>query len=312
VFENETDQTMRSRPELLGMVPYLLRYHPADSTVGLFVGADRFVRVASRADLNAPPAQVIGQWARAAQRVGAASVVVIGYGSRTAAPRIRAVADGLAAHLPVVDVLLACDGQYFCLRCPCPAADGVAFDPAATVAAARFTLAGEVALPSREDLLAWAEPDPAEQAAVTAALQQLPADADPVAVLRYLMEQAADGTRLPTTEVARLARLLTDRTVRDAAWLATGTAMWQRDLWLDVTRRAPAGYVAGPASLAAWCCWRRGEELLAVPACRRALSDTPDYLAARLILLAITAGIPPTTLLAGWPDTTPTSGGQRP
>lgn len=308
--EDRADELAQLRRELLGQVPYLLRYHPADSVVAVFAGADRYIRVAARTDLAAPPAMVIAQWTAAARRVGAASAVVIGYGPRTAAVRVTAVADGLAAQVPVADVLLVTGGQFFCLRCPCPAAAGVRFDPAATIVAARLTMAGEVALASREDLLALAEPDPAGQAAVSAVLAEVSGDADSPAVLRYLMEQAADGHRLTAADMAWLARMLREPAVRDLAVRATGTVMWQRDLWLDATRRMPAGYVAAPASLAGWCAWRRGEELLAVTACRRALADDPGYLFARLILHAIVSGVPPQALLAGRPHSTTPAGGE--
>lgn len=305
-----------SRPELLGSLPYLLGHHPADDLVAVFLDADRIIHVTSRLDLSVPPALAVQQWTPVAARLNAASVVLAGYGSskQQDAGRVSAAADAVGAHIPVADVLLVADGMFFCLRCPCAAAAGVPFDPAATAAAARATLAGRVALASRAELLALADPDPVGQDAVDAALAQLPVEVDaPGAVLRYLMDLAEEGQRLTAAEVARLVRLLTDDLVRDAAWRATHSAMWQRDLWLDVTRRTSAAFVAGPACLAAWCAWQRGEHALAVAALRRALVAEPGCLLARLILHAMQAGIPAAQLRTALPARRAAgSSGERP
>lgn len=312
--ENYEDEAVRSRPEVLGTVPYLLGHHPADSLVALFLDADRIIQVTGRLDLSAPLALAVRQWAAVAANQATASVLLIGYGPRDAGPRVAAVADALAAHVPVTDVLLVADGSFFCLRCPCSDSVGVPFDPASTVAAARATLAGKVALDSREQLMALVDPDLVEQVTVGAAIASLPAETDePGPVLRYLMDLAADGQRLAAGDAARLVRLLRDLAVRDLAWQATGTLMWQRDLWLDVTRRAPVGFVAAPASLAAWCAWQRGEHALAVAALRRALAANPGYLMARLIWHALLAGMPAEQLLAGLTSPHPEiSAGERP
>lgn len=305
-------EAVRSRPELLGSLPYVLGHHPVDDLVAVFLDAERVIQAASRLDLLAPPAFAVEQWAQTATRITGGSVILVGYGSskQQDAPRVLAVADALGAHTPVRDVLLVAGGRYFCLRCPCAAAAGVPFDPAATAVAARATLAGHVALASRKQLLALAGPDPAEQAAVEAELAVLPVEADePGAVVRYLMDQAEEGRRLSAAEVARLASLLTDVAVRDTAWRSTGAAMWQRDLWLDVTRRTPVELVAAPASLAAWCAWQRGEHVLATAAVDRALAAQPGYMLARLIAHAILAGIPAHQLRTGIPAAG--SGGER-
>ncbi|WP_179277049.1 DUF4192 domain-containing protein [Actinoplanes regularis] len=313
-MDEPAEPGLRSRPELLGEVPYLLGYHPADSVVAVFLTDESIILLTGRMDLSTPAAVLVEQWSQVARRYGAASVMLIGYGHRTQSSRVSAIADAVAAQVSVTDVLLVADGEYVCLRCPCREADGVPFDPAATASAARATLAGRVALPSRQELLALTEPDLLEQVSVGAALAQLPVETDDgPAVVRYLMELAADGQRLQVDEVARLVRLLHERPVRDVAWRATGKQMWQRDLWLDVTRRAPAGHVAAPASLAAWCAWQRGEETLAVAALDRALADDKTYLLARLIWHAILHGLPAHQLLKDLPDMQDTSAnGEQP
>jgi hypothetical protein len=314
VLEKPAGPALRSRPELLGEVPYLLGYHPDDSVVAVFLTGERLILLTARMDLSTPAAVVVEQWGHAAHRYGAAAVILIGYGPQTASSRLAAIGDAVAARVPVTDVLLVGEGRYFCLRCPCPAAAGVRFDPAATASAARATLAGRVALPSRQSLLALAEPDLLEQVGVTAALAQLSAETDDgAAVVRYLMDQAGDGQRLQVQDVARLVRLLHDGPVREVALRATGKQMWQRDLWLDVTRRTPPGHVAPAASLAGWCAWQRGEETLAIAALHRALTDDKTYLLARLLWHAILHGIPAHQLLKDVPAGQDAStGGERP
>ena len=66
--EPETTIALRSRPDLMGMVPYLLGFHPEQSIVGLLVAADRRVRAAGRLDLAAPTAVTVAQLATVATR----------------------------------------------------------------------------------------------------------------------------------------------------------------------------------------------------------------------------------------------------
>ncbi|WP_306211091.1 DUF4192 domain-containing protein [Actinoplanes sp. RD1] len=288
---------VRSRAEVLGLVPYLLGYHPKESVVAIFLDAVQDVACVSRLDLTAPAAVAVHEWSRVSAQQPAGAVLLIGYGPRDAGAQVTVVADGLAAHAPVVEVLLVTEGRFFCLRCPCGDASGVVFDPAATAVAARATLAGRVALGSRDQLIALTAADPLEQIRLSAVLAQPSAGADePGPVLAYGLEVAADGQRLPDEQAAQLLRLLRHRTVRDLAWEATGDLMWQRDLWLDLTRRAPAGHIAAPASLAAWCAWQRGEHTLASAAVDRALADDPGYLIAQLLDHALRHGLRPQQL----------------
>ena len=66
-----------------------------------------------------------------------------------------------------------------------------------------------------------------------------------------------------------------------------------RRLWTHLTRHAPAGYVAGPASLLAFVAWQMGDGALANVALDRALADREDYSMALLLRQVITAGAPP-------------------
>ncbi|MFF5230241.1 DUF4192 domain-containing protein [Dactylosporangium sp. NPDC000521] len=294
-----------SRRDLLGMVPYLLGFHPAEgSLVTAFVGPDRRVAAMLRHDLEAPTVVTVAALQRVAAHREVTAVVVVGYGTPTVRSRVTAVAAALSEHTEVLDVLLVGEGRWFCLGCRCLAMAGEPFDPATTVSAARATVSGMVALPDRASVLALLDPDEADQAAVSAAIAAAVTAAAPyvrgdgAAVVREVLDRSADGHRLSVPELARLALVLHDVQVRDVAIEATTGLMWQRDLWLDVTRRVPDGHVAAPASLVAWCAWMRGDEVLAMAAVRRALQADPRYRLAGLIGTAVAAHIPATEFLA--------------
>lgn len=299
-----------SPSDVLGMVPYLLGHHPdPGSLVALVLGSDRRVRTAARIDIPGPVTAIVADLLPVIVRPGVASLILVGYGPPSLTPSVTDIADRLRVHAPVVKLLLVCGDRFFCLACPCPAAGGVAFDPATTLTAVQSTVAGLVALPDRAALLALVDPDPAAQTAVAAMAARLVVDpsVNPVSVVRSLMDVAAGGHRLSVGQAARMAVLLRQRAVRDAAWQATSGHGWQRDLWLDLTRRVPEADVTGPASLAAWCAWMHGEELVAAAAARRALAVTPWDQLSRMVALAVAAHIPADEVICPWPpDTTAT------
>ncbi|MFI6782635.1 DUF4192 family protein [Micromonospora sp. NPDC050276] len=197
--------TVRSQAELPGLVPYLLGYHPEQSLVALFLKADRRVAVAARVDLAAPMAQVVDAFRDVTDRTAAQTLVLVGYGNRDVAPTVTAASDALAAHLTVSQTLLVITDRYFCLECPCDATEGVSFDAKATATAAQSTVEGLVALPSRAALLALIDPDPAQHAAVAAAIAALRPASDGPETLRALLDRARDGHRLTVEQAARLA-----------------------------------------------------------------------------------------------------------
>ncbi|MGI5238758.1 DUF4192 domain-containing protein [Dactylosporangium sp. CA-139066] len=307
-----TPQVLRGPEDLLGMVPYLVGYHPADSIVVLYVQSGSRVRAVHVLSLAAPVARMVDEVLDAARRAGAECVLVVGYGPLPAAATVKALIAGITASVPVGYSCFVADGHYYCLKpgCGCAAVTGIPFDPRATAVAAAAAVRGDVALPSREALLALTAPDPAAHIVVRTAIRRTlrqaladdtrpgPADAD--LRLEELLDLARADRRLTDAQVARLAVLLDDCAVHRAAWYGTDQEMWQRNLWLDLTRRVPDRYVAVPAALAAWCAWRRGEAHLAFAAARRSLEADPGNRLAAMICTAIHAKLPP-TVVAEWP-----------
>jgi len=304
-------QRLHGPEDLLGKIPYLLEFHPSDSIVTLYLGPEGRVLATSAIAIDAPTQVIVDDQLDAANRSNAAMIAVVGYGPLTASGSVTAVADAMNRHVQVFSTYIVSGGYFYCLNsgCACAAVTGMPFDPKASTIAAHSTVLGEVALPSRDALLALAAPDPVAQAAVQAALPRARTIHLPELVeLDELLERAMLDQRLTDDEVARLALLLRRPQVRDAAWQQTDQLMWQRNLWLDVTRRVPEQYVTAPASLAAWCAWRRGESILAMAAARRAAAVDPSNTITRVVVGAIQSRIRPTELIPVWPlpPTSPT------
>ncbi|WP_344515786.1 DUF4192 family protein [Dactylosporangium maewongense] len=295
---------LRSPEDILGKIPYLLGFHPSDSIVTLYLGPQGQLRTFSNTSLGMPVHVIADEIRDIATRASAEMVVIVGYGPLTASTTVTAVADAAGRHVRAFYTCLLSGGYRYCLRsgCSCAAVTGVAFDPNATAVAAHATVLGEVALPSRDALLALADADPVAQAGVQAALPQARGIQRPELVeLDELIGQAMLDQRLTDGEAARMALLLRRVPVRDAAWQRTDQEMWQRNLWLDLTRRVPDQYVAAPAALAAWCAWRRGEPTLALAAARRAAAVDPTGTIIQVVVAAIRSRRKPTDLIPVWP-----------
>jgi len=103
------------------------------------------------------------------------------------------------------------------------------------------------------------------------------------------------GGALGLEPAAWLIVALRELRVRDDAWarmLPEHNAEHTR-LWADLTRLAPPGYVAAPASLLAFVAWQAGDGTLANIALDRALADDRRYSMARLLRRALDSGAPP-------------------
>jgi len=297
-------QVLRNPEDLLGKIPYLLQYHPTDRIVILYLGRDGRVLIYNSIGIGAPTTEFADEIRDTATRAGAQAVVIVGYGPLSATGAVTALVDAVDRHIHIRLTCFVSAGYYYCLNrgCTCEAATGVRFDPRATQTAAHATVMGEVALPSRSDLLALTEPDPDAQDRVRAAFHRARRIERPELVeLDEFLERAMLDQRLTDDEAARLALLLRRRSVRQVAWLRTAGQMWQRNLWLDLTRRIPEPYVAAPAALAAWCCWRRGEGTLALAAARRSAAVDPENLITTIVVTAILSKLGPADLIPVWP-----------
>lgn len=305
---------VRLRPtgyaELLGIVPYLLGYHPNPHGDLLVLGLrGKRVVMHARPGIDVPPD---GQLLVAQLLTSDASVnraVVIGYATAEHLGTITAMQATLsAAGLHVTDVLRVDGDRFFCLRCDdCLPTEGGRFDPTATVIAAEATVAGLVALPHRNamvDRVAY-RPDGADamRAAIVAAAERLvaapPDAAATAAILDELLRHAENGARLDDEAAATLMLLLQQSGWRAHVWLVTTDRPWQLDLWCDLTRRCPPDHVAPVACLAAWTAWRGGDTVTAGAAVDRALAASPGDSIAVLIRDLLDRYVPPASIT--WP-----------
>jgi hypothetical protein len=235
--------------DLLGAVPYLLGYHPDDQLVAIYRDTERkIVHVAAFA-VHEPTEALIEHLAVSAPAGRAATVVLIGYGAPSVRRKLIAVGEVAELFLPVRGLMQVTGHRCVCLlrRCGCPASAGVDIDPANTQVATRLAVAGGVALPSRQALHGLVAPDPVGQAETETALAALAPGVEPgTGHIQAALAQARKGDRLTAEQSAQLAVALTHGDPRAAAWQSCCGCMWQRDLWLDLTRRVPTALSPAP------------------------------------------------------------------
>lgn len=313
--------TLRSPVDTLAAVPYLFGFQPVDSLVLLLFHGKQ---LAFQARVDLPPPRDADDLAKYVVEVldrnrpvladEPVSAAIIGYGSASdAGLAIYAVDRELGNRLiEVVAVLLVNEGRYWDLTVDGPVdrpREGVPFDISGTTVAAAATFEGRVAHPDRASLVATLDPvaGPGIEPEITAALERLGrlaggqrgARTAARAAVRKAFRRYGDGGRLDDDEVAWLAVLLADATVRDETWarIVSGPLVPEHEkVWRDVTRRVPRRYVPAPATLLALVAWRSGDGVLADIAAERALAADRKYQLAGLLLQAVRSGLPPSAV----------------
>jgi hypothetical protein len=285
----------RTPEDLLEAVPLLMGFEPANSLVVLGCQPP-WMTVTLRYDLDLHghtagdiAAHAVG--ALASQDIGI--LVALGYGPADAVdPLVAALVIAAAGTgVAVVRALRVENDRYFTYDEDGPA-EGTAF----TVTRHEGVLA------RRDDLVAQLAPVGGAAATRMARAIARAEAADPgreamLAVVAGAIARYRDGGHLAAGhyETARLLVALRHLRFRDDAWARMDRVHKDAHLrlWTDLTRHAPAGYVAAPASLLAWCAWQHGDGALANIALDRADADNPTYSMAQLLRQIITAGTPP-------------------
>ena len=322
---------VRSPAAVLGVIPYLLGFHPSASLVVIGSGPPSGrIHLTSRYDLPDPPsredAAEIAEHAAAVlgNARGVTAAVVVGYGpGRLVTPVAEAVRQKLPASGIELQELLRAEGarywSYLCTSPACCPAEGVPFDTAAEPVAAEMTFAGRQTLPDRAALARTVAPigGLARQSTRQATQRAEDRAAGLVAsaagsgrdreVATVLTEHGLRAVRDAITacrsgaipdshdDIAWLALALSDIRIRDDAW-ARMDRRFREDhqrLWTTVVRLAEPEYVPAAAALLAFTAWQEGNGALANVALERALDADNGYTMALLIRDAVASGLPP-------------------
>jgi uncharacterized protein DUF4192 len=308
-----------SAAAFLALVPMLVGFVPGDSlvVVGTRPPRDR-VAAAVRLDLHRDgQLEDAGHLAECAltglMRQNLSSAVAAIYGSQADAGPLAAAllrfADRSGIYLH--DVLRVENGRYWSATCgnpTCCPAEGTPFAAALPAALA----SSQPVLPSRAALVGKIAPLGGQSAAAmwratVATLRAITASGDPkgakraglAAVQTAIAAYRADArTQLDDSQAARILLALSHIPSRDVAWAHMDPAHADAHiaLWTALTRRAPAGLVAAPASLLAFTAWQSGDGALANVAVDRALADNASYSLARLIRDMVAENTPPPPL----------------
>jgi hypothetical protein len=279
---------------LLDIIPLLIGFEPTNSLVVLGCHRDA-VMVTLRYDLDLqgrPVADVAEHPVAMLDSNDARTLVAVGYGPADAVdPLIAAIARATAGTGIVMPLALRVeDGRYF------------TYDEDGPAGGTPFTVARHPGvLARREDLAAQLAPagGPDAEMMAQAAAQATAGQSGRVhslVVVADVIARYRDGGHLAGPgEAACLLAALRHLPVRDDAWARMDPVHRAAHLrlWADLTRQAPAGHVAAPASLLAFVAWQHGNGALANVALDRALADDPRYPMGLLLRQVIDSGAPP-------------------
>ncbi|WP_248958861.1 DUF4192 domain-containing protein [Sphaerisporangium perillae] len=316
---------LTSPDDILGAVPYILGFHPADSLVVIAFagkGVRGRLRVTTRWDLPIPPG-ALDRLVPLLRREEATHTILAGFGDGAlVTPAMDEVRRLLAdAGIAVIEALRAEGARYWsyvCTRVECCPPEGRPYDPTTGEVAAQATFGGLVALPGRDSLersvapvegaarVKMREATRSVAAQVRARLAgtpcplDVPAEfvAEGVARVRRSLDGFQRQGRLPDHEAARLGIDLSVIRIRDEAWtlMDDTTQDTHVALWTDLTRRLEPSFVPPVASLLGAAAWRRGDSALAGIAVERALAADPSYSMANLLAQGLQQLISPDIL----------------
>ncbi|MEU4156302.1 DUF4192 domain-containing protein [Actinoplanes sp. NPDC026670] len=318
----DTTIVVRDSAELVAVLPFLMGYHPheAAALVGMRGG-----RLDFGACFDLPPPDLddadlqlaAADAAVTALRQAPDHVVIIGYGPPE---RVTHVVLRVAEALQVVgvrinDVLRVHEGRWWSYACDdqdCCPAEGTPCLPPDSAVAAEATFRGQVALPSRRDLVAQLSPvEGPERAAMIVATERARSRFDGLLdgpgagkrirqagrlAVREAEKRYRSGGVLTDAETAWLGVLLSDLAVEDYAVDRTGPHEWRAGLWTDVLRRVEPVHVPAPACLLGLTAWQLGRGAVARVAVDRALAAEPGHEFAGMLHQLLGFAISPETV----------------
>jgi hypothetical protein len=275
---------------VIGMVPYLLGFHPTESVVALFMAHNRVV-MTGRWDL--PPVRglpdLVGHFTALRAQHEASDLVVVVYSRRARGRRLGESLVGALAHLGLKEVLLVADQRWWSLTCDqgCCPAEGTAFDPTTLAVSAEAVLAGMTAVTDRGQLADQIRgPGPGDLPALEAGLRSVRAAVGRLSRRRRqrvaldLIQRALDDPATLDDEVClQVAVLVTDIIVRDVLWVSMSheRAQDQVTVWHRVVSRIPPSVAVGPVCLLGVAAWIAGNGALLNCCIERAGALDPAY-----------------------------------
>jgi hypothetical protein len=310
---------VRNPADLVDATPYVIGFHPTESLVVLGLSGNR-VFFGARYDLPPPDGDDIVQLGAviAAQRPRCVALLAYGPPSAVDAVITRALSVLHAFRVRVLEALRVHDGRwwsYFCSDPGCCPAEGTPFDTATSLIAAEATFRGQVALPSRQALVAQvAAVDGEARQSMRAATGRARSALDALLAaeahstratrragrlaIREAEKRYRSGRALTDDEVAWLGVLLIEPDVHEYALGRLGDEEWRLALWTDVLRRVEPLYAPAAGCVLSYLAWRAGQGALARVAVDRALQAQPQHQMAGLLDEVLGMGIGPHAMSA--------------
>ena len=279
---------VREPGDILGVIPYLLGFHPADSLVAAFI-RKRQVTVTARIDLGATAdlEALVDQLELVGERVGTRSLVLVGYSED---PGVRELMRDLAGLVPLdlLDVLAVCGDRWWSVCCdgPCCPAEGRPYDITSHPLAAAAVVAGISASSTREEIAGLtAGPAATEVDRLTRLAEVWDGRVGGMSRRRRRRRMAQVVQRTLTAGLAseadaiQISVLARDVVVRDEAWALMSRARAEEHvaLWRRVVSVAVPPYEAAPLGMLAIAGWVNGNGALLNCCIERLEAIAPDY-----------------------------------
>ena len=298
--------TLSHPGDILGVVPYLVGFHPQESVVAVMLRSGR-VMLTIRVDVPPPS----GAANLAAQITGlvvqhcAEHLILIGYSGDPQARELLMEMAGKLTPFGLQDVMFV-DGQRWwslmCARGCCPS-EGQPYDPRASPVAAQAVYAGLATRPDRRALEADVSgPAEDERPELSRLVEQEFSSIDGLAstarcdlMRTVLVASLAQQVPPDDPTCVRLALLAREATVRDVAWsmISSKDAEQHRRVWARVVARTVHPLEAAPLCLLGFCAWICGDGAM-MNCCVQRVSDVdPNYSFGQLLAKISEQALPP-------------------
>jgi len=279
---------VREPGDILGVIPYLLGFHPTDSLVATFIRAGQ-VAVTARIDLGATAdlEALVDQLEMVGERVGTRSLVLVGYSED---PGVRELMRDLADLVPLdlLDVLAVCEDRWWSVCCggPCCPPEGRPYDITSHPLAAAAVVAGISASSTREEIAGLTEgPAAADVDRLTRLAEGWAEQVGGLSQrrrrkrMKQLVTRALTAGGASEAEAVQISVLARDLLVRDEAWALMSRARAEEHvaLWRRVVSVAVWPYEAAPLGMLAIAGWVNGNGALLNCCIERLEAVAPDY-----------------------------------